>query len=53
MHVDGERRGDAAGERIVPDELQRAKVKLPERSMKRRYDDYASIAGRRLVVEKF
>jgi polyphosphate kinase 2 len=33
--------------------VERAKVKLPERSMKRRYDDYASIAGRRLVVEKF
>jgi polyphosphate kinase 2 len=34
-------------------EVERAKVKLPERSMKRRYDDYRSIAGRRLVAEKY
>ena len=33
--------------------VERAKVKLPERSTKRRYDDYASIAGRRLVAEKY
>jgi hypothetical protein len=33
--------------------VDRAKIKLPERSMKRRYDDYAPIAGRRLVAEKY
>jgi polyphosphate kinase 2 len=33
--------------------VDRAKVRLPQRSMKRRYDDYASIAGRRLVAEKY
>jgi hypothetical protein len=33
--------------------VDRAKVKLPERSMKRRYDDYASLSGRRLVAEKY
>jgi len=33
--------------------VERAKIKLPERSMKRRYDDYASIAGRRLAAEKY
>jgi len=33
--------------------VERAKVKLPERSNKRRYDDYASIAGRRLAAEKY
>src|SRR6476469_1796200 len=32
--------------------VERAKVKLPARSTKRRYDDYASIAGRRLVPGK-
>ena len=33
--------------------VDRAKIKLPERSNKRRYDDYASIAGRRQVAEKY
>ncbi|MBN9086545.1 MAG: polyphosphate kinase 2 [Reyranella sp.] len=33
--------------------VDRAKVKLPERSTKRRYDDHASLAGRRLVAEKY
>jgi len=33
--------------------VERAKVKLPERSTKRHYDDYAPIAGRRLVAEKY
>jgi polyphosphate kinase 2 len=39
--------------RIPYKKVDRAKVKLSERSMKRRYDDYASIAGRRLVAEKY
>ena len=33
--------------------VDRAKIKLPERSNKRRYDDYASIAGRRQMAEKY
>src|SRR4051812_17669029 len=39
--------------RIPYKKVDRAKVKLPERSTKRRYDDYGSIAGRRLVAEKY
>jgi polyphosphate kinase 2 len=39
--------------RIPYKKVDRAKAKLPERSTKRRYDDYASIAGRRLVAEKY
>ena len=39
--------------RIPYKKVDHAKVKLPDRSTKRRYDDYASIAGRRLVAEKF
>jgi polyphosphate kinase 2 len=39
--------------RIPYKKVDRAKVKLPDRSNKRRYDDYASIAGRRLVAEKY
>jgi polyphosphate kinase 2 len=33
--------------------VERAGVKLPERSHKRSYDDYGSIAGRRLAPEKY
>ena len=39
--------------RIPYKKVDRAKVKLPDRSNKRRYDDQASIAGRRLVAEKY
>ena len=39
--------------RIPYKRVERARVKLPERSTKRRYDDYASIAHRRLVAEKY
>jgi polyphosphate kinase 2 len=33
--------------------IRRDKVKLPKRSTKRRYDDQASLAGRRFVAEKY
>jgi hypothetical protein len=32
--------------------VHRAKVKLPPRSEKKKYDDRASIAGRRLVEQR-
>ena len=31
----------------------RARVKLPKRSNKHRYDDHASLKGRRLVAERY
>ena len=37
--------------RIPYKKVDRPEVKLPERSEKRKYDDRASIAGRRLVAE--
>ena len=33
--------------------VKRDKVKLPDRSQKHKYDDHASIAGRRIVDEKY
>jgi polyphosphate kinase 2 len=39
--------------RIPYKRVEGAKVRLPERSAKRRYDDYASLANRRLVAEKY
>jgi hypothetical protein len=33
--------------------LQQERVKLPKRSAKGRYDDQASLKGRRFIVEKF
>jgi polyphosphate kinase len=39
--------------RIPYKKIDRAKAKLPPRSDKRKYDDQASIAGRRLVAQKY
>jgi hypothetical protein len=38
---------------IAFEKVPRAKVKLPKRSDKHRYDDQASLQGRRFVAEKF
>jgi polyphosphate kinase len=40
--------------RLIPyEQLPHAKVKLPRRSKKHRYDDQASLKGRRFVAEKY
>jgi polyphosphate kinase 2 len=38
---------------IPYEKVDRAKVKLPKRSDKKKYDDHASIAGRRLAAERY
>jgi polyphosphate kinase 2 (PPK2 family) len=40
--------------RLIPyEKVRREKVKLPKRSKKHRYDDQASLKGRRFVAEKY
>jgi hypothetical protein len=40
--------------KLIPyDKVSRPKVKLPERSDKRRYDDQASLKGMKFVAEKY
>jgi hypothetical protein len=38
---------------IPYEKVSRPKVKLPKRSMKGKYDDHASLKGRRFVAERY